>query len=444
MHRSAGSIRSTLRGSDPRAHQRSKEMENPMADKAIRPKKICLAYSGGLDTSVIIPWLKENYAGAEVVAYCGNVGQGEGELEGLETKARQSGATKLIIEDLRGQLLEEVIFPALRAGAVYERRYLLGTSFARPILARGQVRAALHEGCDALAHGCTGKGNDQVRFELCFQALAPELAVIAPWREWDLKSREDLLKYAAAHGVPVKQSANKIYSRDRNLWHLSHEGGELEDPAQPVPEHVWQLTVNPAMAPAKPDRVKIGFEGGSPVAVDGNRLRPAELLELLNLRAAAHGVGRVDLVENRRVGIKSRGAYEAPGGTVLVAALQALEEICLDRESMRLKDSLSDRYADLIYDGLWFSPVREAIDSCIGRLLSHLSGEVEMELLRGSCRALSKSSPHSLYRESLATFGEGQGFDQKDSRGFIKLHGLQAALAWRRDHPSRAQTTARK
>src|ERR1051325_1006384 len=319
-----------------------------------KPKKVALAYSGGLDTSIIIPWLKENY-GCQVVAVCGDIGQGGEELSGLEAKARKTGASEVYVADMREEFVSEYLWRLVRAGGEYEHKYLLGTSIARPLLAKKQVEVALASGCDALAHGCTGKGNDQVRFELTYKALAPHLPVIAPWREWSIISREDALDYAAKHNVPVSQSTKKIYSRDRNIWHISHEGGALEDPANAAPDEIWMLTASPKDAPDKAADVKIGFENGAPVSVDGQRLSGVALLEKLNQLGGANGIGRIDLVENRFVGMKSRGCYETPGGTILLAAHRAMESLTLDRGAAHLKDELMPRYAELIYNGFWFS-----------------------------------------------------------------------------------------
>ena len=390
--------------------------------------KVVLAYSGGLDTSVIIPWIKEHH-GLEVHAYAGDVGQGAGELEGLEEKAAATGASSCKVDDLRRELLEEVVWPCLRALAVYEDRYLLGTSMARPILARGQVAYAREVGAKYVAHGCTGKGNDQVRFELAYQALAPELEVIAPWRTWEITSREDALAYAEAHGIPVAASRAKIYSRDRNLWHLSHEGGALEDPGTPPPDDVWVWTKSPAEGPNRAQRVTIGFEQGVPVAVDGDGLDPVALVERLNEIGAFHGVGRVDIVENRLVGMKSRGVYETPGGTILVEALRTLRALTLERDTAHQAEKLSKDYAELVYTGRWFHPLREALDAFFAAVSRPVTGEVTVELFKGRAVPLACTSPYSLYREDLATFGAGAGFDQADSKGFVRLYGLPGRVA---------------
>ncbi|HET6203272.1 MAG TPA: argininosuccinate synthase [Planctomycetota bacterium] len=392
------------------------------------PKKICLAYSGGLDTSVALAWLVETYH-LPVVCFVGDVGQGAAELEGIEGKARASGASEVAVVDLRRSFLADFAWPTLRAGAVYEERYLLGTSIARPCLAKAQVAAALERGADALAHGCTGKGNDQVRFERAYAALAPDLDVIAPWRVWDLRSREDLLRYAAERRIPVQASAEKIYSRDRNLWHLSHEGGALEDPGNAPPEDVWVLTRSPKEAPDEPATVEVGFEGGTPVSLDGVRLDPVALLEELNARAGEHGVGRADLVENRLVGIKSRGCYETPGGTVLVEAHRALEELVLDRETRHAKDLLAHRYAEVVYDGAWFTPLREALDAFVGKTQERVTGSVRVRLFKGTATAVERRSPNSLYVPAFATFGADAVYDQRHAEGFIRLLSLPARIA---------------
>jgi argininosuccinate synthase len=386
-------------------------------------KKVVLAYSGGLDTSIIVPWIKENYGGAEVVAYCGDVGQGD-DLEAVRKKALQTGASKCVVEDLREEFIRDYAFKALSAGAVYEDNYLLGTALARPLLAYRQVQCALREGADALSHGATGKGNDQVRFEVTYAAFAPHLPVIAPWREWTIRSREDALAYAAKHNVPVDQSPRDLFSRDGNLWHLSHEGGNLEDTWNaPLPE-MFRLTVDPEKAPDTPQVVTIAFEAGTPVSVDGERLSPVALVEKLNEVAGAHGVGRLDLVENRLVGIKSRGVYETPGGTVLHIAHRELERLVLDRDTLHFKQSVSVRYAQLIYDGLWFSSLREALAGFVDETEKEVTGEVRVKLYKGRAEAISRRSPRSLYRQDLATFGEGMAYDHQDAAGFIRLFGL--------------------
>ncbi len=401
-------------------------------------RKVALAYSGGLDTSVAIPWLRETY-GCEVVAVVADVGQ-QDDLEAIRRKALQSGASRCHVVDVQEEFVRDYCFRALRAGAVYEGRYLLGTALARPLIAKVQVEVARKEGCDALAHGCTGKGNDQVRFELSYRALAPDLRVIAPWREWDLRSREDEIRYAEQHGIPVPVTADKPYSIDQNLWHTSYEGGILEDPAQPPPEEMFQLTVDPRRAPDVPQRVEITFERGIPVSVDGVPMSPAQLVRHLNRVAGAHGVGRVDMVENRLVGMKSRGVYETPAGTVLTVALRDLEAITLDRDTARFKELVAARYAELVYYGLWYSPLREALDAFLEATHRYVTGSVTVELYKGHCWAVSRSSPYSLYRQDLATFGEGAAYDHRDATGFIRLWGLpiqvHAAV-----HPVQEQTS---
>jgi argininosuccinate synthase len=390
----------------------------------MKAKKVALAYSGGLDTSIIIPWLKEHY-GCEVVAVCGDIGQGGDELTGLEEKARKTGASEVEVADMREEFVRDYLWKLVRSGGVYEHKYLLGTSVARPLLAKRQVEAALKTGCDALSHGCTGKGNDQVRFELTYKALAPELPVIAPWREWDIVSREDAIEYAAKHNVPIAQSTTKIYSRDRNIWHISHEGGELEDPANAAPEHIWMLTKSPKEAPDSPEEVTIGFQKGIPVSVNGNsKLTGVELLEQLNAIAAKHGVGRIDLVENRFVGMKSRGCYETPGGTILMAAIRELESLTLDKSTLHYKQKLALDYAELVYNGLWFTPLREALDSFFEAVSTTTTGEVTMRLYKGNLDPVSRKSPYSLYSLKIASFTMGADYDQKDARGFINLIGL--------------------
>jgi argininosuccinate synthase len=388
-----------------------------------KPKKVALAYSGGLDTSVIIPWLKENY-GCEVVAVCGDIGQGGDELTGLEEKARKSGASEVHIEDMREEFVSEYLWKMVRSGAVYEHKYLLGTSIARPLLAKKQVEVALATGCDALSHGCTGKGNDQVRFELTYKALAPQLPVIAPWREWDIISREDAIEYARKHNIPIAQSTTKIYSRDRNIWHISHEGGELEDPANAPSDGIWMLTKSPAEAPDKPGEVTIGFEKGIPVSVNGKTMKAFELLETLNAIGAEHGIGRIDLVENRFVGMKSRGCYETPGGTLIMAAHREIEGLTLDRSLAHYKQQLALDYADLVYAGLWFTPLRESLDAFFTKATEANTGEVTLRLYKGGFQPVSRTSPNSLYSLDIASFTMGAEYDQKDARGFINLIGL--------------------
>ena len=388
---------------------------------------IVLAYSGGLDTSIIVPWLRENY-GAEVVCVAADVGQGE-ELDGLVGKALASGARDCFVEDLREEFLTEFVWPTLRSGAVYGRKYLLGTSMARPIIARRQVEVAQRIGATALAHGCTGKGNDQVRFELTYAALAPEMRTVAPWREWTIRSREDALDYAALHGVPVAATREKIYSRDRNLWHVSHEGGPLEDPNSEPAEEMFLLTRSPESAPDRPEYLSISFESGTPVAVDGEPLGPVELLEQLNEIGGLHGIGRIDLVEDRLVGMKSRGVYETPGGTLLHAAHSELEQLTLDRRTLALKDTLAPRYADLVYEGRWWTTEREAMDALIDRTQERVTGEVRFKLFKGSFTIAGRTSPFSLYDERWVTFGEDDVYNQADAAGFIRLYGLPMRVA---------------
>ena len=385
--------------------------------------KVVLAYSGGLDTSVIVPWLKENY-GCEVITFTGNLGQGDEELVGLEEKAVASGASKAYIMDLREEFLTGYAFPTMQAGAIYERLYLLGTSFARPVTAKHLAAIAKQEGADAIAHGCTGKGNDQVRFELTVKALNPLLRVIAPWREWDIRSREDALAYARAHDVPVAATAKSIYSRDRNIWHMSHEGGILEDPWAEPEEEMFCLTVAPEAAPDAPHYLSIDFEQGVPGAVDGEALGAVELLTCLNELGGAHGVGRADMVENRLVGMKSRGVYETPGGTLLYTAHQGLESICLDRETLHYKQVIGQRYAELVYYGLWFTPLREALDAFVAKTQERVTGTVRLKLFKGTGTVVGRQSPFSLYREDFATFGQDDVYDQRDAEGFINLFGL--------------------
>lgn len=395
------------------------------------PKKVVLAYSGGLDTSIIIPWLKERYR-ADVVAMVGDVGQNE-DLEAARKKALATGASACYIEDLKEEFIRGYIWPTLRSGAIYEFRYLLGTSMARPVLAKAQVEVAQRSGADALAHGCTGKGNDQVRFELTYKALGPAFEVIAPWREWEINSREQAIEYAHAKGVPIEQTTKQIYSRDRNLWHISHEGGVLEDPANPPVEEMWQWVVSPQRAPDQPADVEIGFEQGVPVSVDGQALGPLPLVERLNALAAAHGVGRTDVVENRLVGIKSRGAYETPGGTLLVRAHQELESICLDRETLHLSQQLAVRYAEVVYYGLWFTPLREALDGFFAQAQEPVTGTVRLRLYKGNVTVLARRSPFSLYRTDLASFHMA-GYNPKDAAGFINLLAL-SVIPQRQDRP---------
>jgi argininosuccinate synthase len=360
-----------------------------------------------------------------VVAVCGNIGQGDEELAGLEEKARKTGASEVYIEDMREEFVSEYLWKLVRAGAVYEHKYLLGTSVARPLLAKRQVEVALKTGCDALAHGCTGKGNDQVRFELTYKALAPHLRVIAPWREWNIRSREDALAYAAAHNVPVAATTTKIYSRDRNIWHISHEGGALEDPANAAPDEIWMLTKSPREAPDKPAEVTIGFHEGRPVSVNGQQYdSSAALLETLNRIGGEHGIGRIDLVENRFVGMKSRGCYETPGGTLILAAYRELEALVLDRSLMHYKQKLAVDYAELVYNGFWFTPLREALDAFFAVAAEPVTGEVKLRLYKGNLEPVSRTSPNSLYSLDIASFTMGESYNQQDARGFINLIGL--------------------
>jgi argininosuccinate synthase len=409
------------------AKEEKKQKQKPAgglrsAPPARKVKKVVLAYSGGLDTSVIVPWLKNNY-GCEVVCMCANLGQEE-ELDGLEEKAMASGASKCYIEDLREEFISQYIFPTIRAGAVYERKYLLGTSFARPLIARRQVEIAELEGADALSHGATGKGNDQVRFELTYQALNPKLQVIAPWREWDIRSREDALDYAVEYNVPVSATEKSIYSRDRNIFHLSHEGGILEDPWMEPERAMFQLTVEPEDAPDKPEYVEIEFQEGIPKKINGVAKGPISLLAELNTLGGRHGVGRVDLVENRLVGMKSRGVYETPGGTLLLEAHNGLEQLCLDKETLHFKQMIALKYAELVYNGQWYTHLREALDSFVDTTQRNMTGTVRLKLYKGNVMVVGRRSPYSLYREDFATFGEEDVYNQQDAEGFIKLFGL--------------------
>lgn len=403
------------------------------------PKKVLLAYSGGLDTSVIVPWLKETY-GCEVIAFTGDVGQGPDELEGLEQKALNSGASKLIVADLREEFLTDYAFPTLCAGAVYEGLYLLGTSTARPIIAKAMIEAAHAEGADALAHGCTGKGNDQVRFELTFKAIDPTLPVIAPWRlpEWTLTSREDALAYAEERGIPVANTKKSIYSRDRNIWHISHEGGELEDPWNEPLEDMFCLTVAPEAAPDIPEYVIVDFDNGLPTGLEGQAMGAVELMEALNALAGKHGVGREDIVENRLVGMKSHGIYETPGGTVLYKALAGIESLCLDGASAHYKSLVSEKYAELVYNGQWFSLLREALDAFVAKLMEPVTGSVRVKLYKGTCSVVGRKSSLSLYQEDLATFGQDDVYNQSDATGFINLFGLPMMVTGMRTHKTQA------
>ncbi len=386
--------------------------------------KVVLAYSGGLDTSIIIPWLNENY-GVDVIAMVADVGQGE-DIDAVVEKAKKTGAKKVVVRDLRDEFLREYVFPTVQAGAVYENKYLLGTSIARPVIAKHQVEVALAEGATAVAHGCTGKGNDQVRFEHAYQALAPELKVIAPWREWTLSSREECLDYAEAHGISVAASREKIHSRDRNLWHVSHEGGELEDAGNAPLATTWTMTRSPQEAPDREEQVTIGFEQGIPVSVGGMKLPPVQLVELLNEIGARNAIGRIDLVENRFVGIKSRGCYETPGGTLIVAAHRELEALTLDRDLSHYKQHVALRYADLVYNGLWFTPLREAFDAFVAKTQENVTGTVTLSLYKGNLDIVSRASALSLYSTDLSSFTMGESYDQKDAKGFIQILGLPA------------------
>ncbi len=394
-------------------------------------KKIVLAYSGGLDTSIIVTWLKENY-GCEVICFTADVGQGE-ELSHLPEKAMATGASKIFIEDLTDEFAGDYLFKLLRSGAIYEGKYLLGTSIARPLIAQHMVKIARQEGADAIAHGCTGKGNDQVRFELTVMALDPSLKVIAPWREWDITSREDALAYAAAHHIPVSSSLKSIYSRDRNLWHLSHEGGNLEDTWNEPLESMFQLTVSPEDASDQPEMIELEFVEGYPVKLNGNSLSPAEMVRELNQIGGKNGIGRVDMVENRLVGMKSRGVYETPGGTILVAAHKDLESICLDRDTLHYKNLVAERYADLVYNGQWFTPLREALDAFVDSTQKYMTGSVKLKLYKGNVIPIARKSPYSLYNEDFATFEEDSVYDQSDAEGFIHLFGLPLKVSALRD-----------
>ena len=393
---------------------------NPQMKREV--KKVVLAYSGGLDTSVIVPWLKENYH-CEVICFCADVGQGE-DLSGLEAKAIASGASKLIIHDLKEELAADYLLPMMRAGAVYERKYLLGTSAARPLISKHLVDVAHQEGAEAIAHGATGKGNDQVRFELTAMALDPRLMVIAPWREWDIRSREDAIDYAKLHNVPVQATINSIYSRDANLWHISHEGGMLEDPWNEPDEEMFMISTSPENAPDELEICEIYFKSGMPLKLNGEVLSPAKMIEKLNIIGGNHGIGRADLVENRLVGMKSHGVYETPGGTILLAAHRELESLVLDRETMQYKDLVAVKYADIVYNGLWFTPLREALDAFVDSTQGPVTGTVRLKLYKGGIYPAGRKSPFSLYREDFATFGQEDVYDQSDAEGFIQLYGL--------------------
>ena len=395
-----------------------------MAKQADDIKKVVLAYSGGLDTSIMITWLKENYNNCEVVAVTGNVGQ-DAELEGLEEKALKTGASKLYIEDLQDEFVENYIFPSLKAGAVYENGYLLGTSFARPIIGKRLVKIAKAEGADAICHGCTGKGNDQVRFELAVKAFAPNMKIIAPWRTWELKSREDEIAYAEKHNIPLKITRETNYSKDMNLWHLSHEGLDLEDPAnEPKYEQILELSVTPEQAPDKPTYLELSFEKGISVALNGEKMTGVTLIKTLNKIGGQNGIGIIDIVENRLVGMKSRGVYETPGGTILYHAHQALETLCLDKDTQHYKQSVAIKFAELVYNGLWYTPLREALSAFVDETQKTVTGEVKLKLYKGNITNVSLTSPYSLYSEEFASFGEDDVYDHQDAEGFINLFGL--------------------
>ena len=397
-------------------------------------KKVVLAYSGGLDTSVILKWLQETYE-AEVVAFCADLGQGE-DLQAVKAKAQKLGVKKIYIEDLREAFVREYVFPMLRGNAMYEGSYLLGTSIARPLIARRQAEIAIKEGAEAVAHGAPGQGHDQVRFELTYMALAPRLKIIAPWREWKMRSRRELIEYAERHRIPVTATKAKPYSMDLNLFHVSYEGGILEDPWEAPPEEIFQMTVSPEKAPNKPVEVEIDYEAGNPVAVDGKRMTPAALLGHLNKLGGAHGIGRVDLVENRYVGMKSRGVYETPGGTILHVAHRGLESLTMDREVLHFRDSLIPRFADLIYNGYWFSPEREMVQRAIDDAQQDVTGTARVKLYKGSCTLTGRKSKQSLYRLDIATFEEDEVYNQKDAEGFIRLNALRLKIRAQRKKAS--------
>ena len=397
-------------------------------------KKVVLAYSGGLDTSIIIPWLKENYNNPEIIAVAGNVGQGDGELEGLEEKAIKTGASKLIVADLVDEMVDDIIIPAMKMDAMYET-YLLGTAFARPVIGKKLAEIALAEGADAIAHGCTGKGNDQVRFELAIKRFAPGMKIIAPWREWSIKSREEEIDYAEAHNVPLKISRETNYSKDKNLWHLSHEGLDLEDPSN-EPNYdkpgFLEMGVSPAMAPDKPTYVTISFEAGAPVALDGEKMKASKIIEKLNVLGGQNGIGIIDIVENRLIGMKDRGVYETPGGTILYKAHEQLEMITVDKDTLHLKKKLAVDYADLIYNGKWYSPLQEALTAFANESNKYVTGDVKLKLYKGNVIPAGMTSPYSLYSENLVTFGESD-YDQKQAEGFINIWGLPTQVQALRD-----------
>ncbi len=387
-------------------------------------KKVVLAYSGGLDTSIIIPWLKENYNNCEVIAVSGDVGQGT-ELDGLEEKALKTGASKLYIEDLTDEFVDDYVFPTVKAGAIYENRYMLGTSFARPVIAKRIVEIALKEGADAICHGCTGKGNDQVRFELAIKAFAPNMKIIAPWRIWDIKSRDEEIDYAEAHNIPLKINRETNYSKDKNIWHLSHEGLDLEDPAnEPMYDKILEMGVTPEKAPDKPTYVTISFDKGVPVAVDGKKMKGSDIVRKLNELGGANGIGLADIVENRLVGMKSRGVYETPGGAILYHAHEVLETLCLDKETAHFKQQIAIKFADLVYNGQWFTPLREALSAFVDSTQQTVTGDVKLKLYKGNITNAGVTSPYSLYDEDIATFAQDDVYDQMDSQGFINLFGL--------------------
>src|SRR2546423_1051999 len=400
---------------------------------ALMPRTIVLAYSGGLDTSIIVPWLKENYGGARVICVAADIGQGSDELAGVRAKAIASGADECFVEDLREEFVESFIFPTLRAGAIYNRKYLLGTSMGRPLLARRQVEVARQVGADALAHGCTGKGNDQVRFEMTYAAFAPDLPVIAPWREWNIRSREDAIAYAEAHNIPIAATRAKIYSRDRNVWHISHEGGVLEQPAVAPPPDLFMLTTAPENAPDQPEELTIGFHSGTPVSVNGVELDSVDLIVALNKIGGRHGIGRIDLVEDRLVGMKSRGVYETPGGTLLYSAHSELEQLVLDRRTLAAKDLIAPRYADLVYEGRWWTTEREAYDAFVNTTQERVTGSVTLKLFKGTASVVGRESEFALYDERFVTFGEDDVYRQSDAAGFFRRYGSSTRVRAIRD-----------